>query len=392
MKLERRHFAMAAVTAAASTRIWGANDRISIALLGTGGRGRHVTNIAQQQPNVVVTAINDVNPAQLDSAKSKEFPKAETSGDFRAVLDRKDIDAVVIGSPDHWHVPMLVAACDAGKDVYVEKPLTKTIAEGKAAIDAVHRTKRIVQVGYQQRSTPHYFTVKQLVQDGRLGKIAVAETWWYQDYVGSDWTRKMLSTDNLDWKNWLGTAPMRDVEALRVSRWRWFWDYGGGHLTDLFSHWVDAVHWITGDDQVVESNASGSKAYYKQFECPDTIELSSVYSGGHMVTYHGSIAIGTDSGGIILRGVNANVELTRGGFKMFDPRIKDKNEPVMTARATRDGTIDHVQNWLECMKTRRQPNSDVASAVTSANAAHYGNQSYRTGQRVKVAADAKKAG
>ncbi len=383
--MTRRTFSLAATTAAAATRVWGANDTIRIGLLGAGSRGRHVCQKAAEMPGTRVTAVCDVNPSQIDKAKSTFAPDAAAVPDFRAVLSRSDVDAVLIGSPDHWHVPMVVAAVQAGKDVYVEKPLTHNVAEGDAVIRAVEASGRIVQVGYQQRSTPHYATVRQLVADGKLGKVNLAETYWYQDYIRASWTREIPQADAINWKDWQGQAAPVAFDATRLGRWRWFWAYGGGHLTDLFSHWVDSVHWVLGDAQLVETHAFGAKLHFQEFECPDTISLSSRYAKGHLVTYQGSILSGRDDGGIVLRGSGGVLTLRRNGFEMYRNDQQQSAPALMTERAFRDGTIDHVENWLQCIRSRQAPNSNVRDAVAAANAAHWGNRSYREGKRLTVA-------
>ncbi len=383
--MTRRSFAITAASAASAQRVFGANDRIRIGLIGAGGRGSYVTTVASRLEGTTIAAVNDVNPSQIDKARSTFAKDAESVKDFNVLLAKTDIDAVIIGSPDHWHVPMVIAAVKAGKDVYCEKPLTKTVEEGERVIKAVADSNRIVQVGYQQRSTPHYSVVKQLVAEGRLGTVNLAETYWYQDYVRSEWTRVVPPSDGIDWKAWQGNAPNMDFDKVRLSRWRWFWEYGGGHLTDLFSHWVDSVHWIMDDDRLQETNATGSKMHFKHFDCPDTISLTSRYEKGHFVTYQGSLLSGREDGGIVLRGSEGVLRLKRGGFEMYRNDQPDSAPPVMTMRPNREGTIDHVQNWLDCIKSRKQPNSTVATAVVSANAAHSGNRSYREGRRLNAA-------
>ncbi len=382
--MTRRTFAIAASTAASSLRVWGANDAIQIGLIGAGGRGRGICQTASRLPGTKITAICDVNPSQIDKAQSTFAPDAASVAEFPALLARADVDAVMIGSPDHWHVPMVIAAVQAGKDVYVEKPLTHTIEEGETCIRAVDASKRIVQVGYQQRSTPHFSVVRDVVASGRLGRVNLAETYWYQDYIRAAWTREGVAADAINWKAWQGSAPEHVFDPVILGRWRWFWAYGGGHLTDLFSHWVDSVHWILADDRPLETHAIGNKLHFQEFECPDTISLSSRYPKGHLVTYQGSLLSGRDDGGIVLRGSEGVLDLKRSGFELFRNDQRQADPAVMTMRAHRDGTIDHVENWLQCIRSRKAPNSNVADAVRSANAAHWGNRSYREGKRLTV--------
>jgi predicted dehydrogenase len=375
--VSRRSF-LAATTAASFSRVYGANERIGLGLLGAGGRGSYVAELAlRPEFNGQMLALSDASEIRMDKATSSWAKGADTKQDFRAVLDRKDIDAVVIGSTDHWHVPMLLAALDAGKDVYIEKPLTKTPAEGQVAIDAVKRAGRIVQVGYQQRSYPHFKLARHLVLDGVLGIVNLVQTYWYQDYR-RPMNHKPGDEAKINWKAWLGTAPERPFDPSRFTRWRWYWDYGGGHLTDLFSHWVDSAHWIMNDDKPVHVATTGSNTYFKDLECPDTISLHSQYGKGHVVTYDGSILNGFEDGGLVLRGSEGTMRLKRSGFEIFNRGGKQTYQ----VNSERDGTIDHMGNFLECVKSRKTPNSDVVSAVAAANAAHQGNAAFRSGARV----------
>jgi predicted dehydrogenase len=383
--MTRRTFSVAAATALSAARVAGANDTIQIGLIGAGGRGRSVCQRAAELPKTRITAVCDVNPSQIDKAKTTFAQQAASVAEFGALLARGDVDAVIIGSPDHWHVPMVIASVQAGKDVYVEKPLTHNIPEGADVIRAVEQSKRVVQVGYQQRSTPHYSTVKDLVAADKLGSVNLAETYWYQDYIRASWTWETPNAEAINWKGWQGAAAAVPFDATRLGRWRWFWAYGGGHLTDLFSHWVDSVHWILGDSALVETHAFGAKMHFQDFECPDTISLSSRYSKGQLVTYQGSILSGRDDGGIVLRGSQGVLTLRRSGFEMFRNDQPQAAPPAMTERAHRDGTVDHVENWLDCVRTRKTPNSNVRDAVAAANAAHWGNRSYREGKRLTIA-------
>src|SRR5690606_14227890 len=174
-------------------------------------------------------------------------PKAAVLKDFRALLDRPDVDAVLIGSPDHWHVPMTVAACEAGKDVYVEKPLTHELSEGKAVIDAQQKSDRIVQVGTQQRSMPHFIKAYEIVRSGVLGDIHKVHLTWNRNQPRSQ-QRQQVDPATVDWKACLGSAPSHPSDDYRFRQWRWFWDFGGGIFTDLMVHPIDIVHWFLGLD------------------------------------------------------------------------------------------------------------------------------------------------
>lgn len=391
MALTRRAFQRATIAGALSAaRVAGANERIRIGAIGTGGRCQHLMNIALKTDRVEIAAVNDVLPSRMAVARrGMNLTTAREYTDFRKLLEDRSLDAVIVGSPDHWHVPMLVAAVDAGKDVYIEKPLTHTVAEGRQAIEAVRRTGRIVQVGYQQRSYPHIIAARQMIESGELGAVRLIQASWYQSYIRAAWTRSMPDIAGVDWRQWLGAAPPRKPDPLRYARWRWFWDYGGGTLTDLFSHWVDTIHWLTGDDVPLTAQASGGNFHFKEWECPDTLNASFRYPKGHLVTYESTLVQAFEDGGIVFRGDKATLKLDRGGYQLFTEESIDQQKTVRpaaakSARALRDGTVDHMINFLDCVKSRKTPNADVESAVAAANAAHYGNHAYKTGQTVQT--------
>jgi predicted dehydrogenase len=388
--MTRRTFATltaSALTAASQDRVRGANDRIRIAAIGTGGRCQGLMRTANGIGGIEWVAVADVNEVRVQQAKTELAPSATTYSDYRKLLEDRSIDAVIIGSPDHWHVPMLLAALDAGKDVYIEKPLTQTIEEGQVAIDAVQKSKRIVQIGYQQRSYPHIMEARQRMQSGEIGKITLVHAYWYQNYQNASWVNNPVQAAAVDWKNWLGARTPRDFDETRYRRWRWFWDYGGGTLTDLYSHWVDTIHWVMDDYVPTTAQASGGNNFFKEWECPDTLNASFRYPKDFLVTYDSTLVQSYEDGGMVYRGSKGTLKLDRGGYTLFteDDAVRQRTSrpaAAATVKAQRDGTIDHMANFLECVRTRKQPNTDVVSAVAAANAAHYGNLAYKSGQTI----------
>ena len=280
----RRSFLVTSATALSATRAIGANDRVRIGLHGAGGRGSYVSRCAKEFGNADIAALSEIYEPRIESAKAALNPAAIVARDFRAILDRKDIDAVIIGAPDHWHVPMTIAAVQAGKDVYVEKPLTHSVEEGATVIAAVRASKQIVQVGYQQRSYPHFLQAKQIIESGQIGKVTQVLTWWNQNYALQK-TPPSVDPARLDWNQFLGNACPREFDPWRFTNWRWFWDYGGGTLTDLFSHWIDSVHWVMGDSVPLEARGQGSKFQVAWFETPDTVNVSLLYPKQFQVSY-----------------------------------------------------------------------------------------------------------
>ncbi|HEX3872150.1 MAG TPA: Gfo/Idh/MocA family oxidoreductase, partial [Pirellulales bacterium] len=223
----------------ATARGFAANETINVACIGTGGRCRQLMKALAKVPGARIAAVCDLWDENLQKGKELADPKAVTSKDYREILDRKDIDAVVIGTPDHWHVPLTVAACAAGKDVYVEKPLTHEPSEGPAAIEAQNKYKRIVQVGTQQRSMPQYQKGLEIVRSGQLGDIHKVHLTWNRNQPRHIIRKLNIDPKTVDWKTFLGSAPDQPFDEYRFRNWRWFWDFGGGIFTDLMVHQID---------------------------------------------------------------------------------------------------------------------------------------------------------
>ncbi|HEY3443132.1 MAG TPA: family 16 glycoside hydrolase [Paludibaculum sp.] len=386
----RRSFLATSATALSATRAMGANDRVRVGLLGAGGRGSYIARTAKEFGNADIAALSEIYEPNGESARAALNPSAAVVRDFRAILDRKDIDAVIVGAPDHWHVPMTIAAVQAGKDVYVEKPLTHSIEEGAGVIAAVRASNRIVQVGYQQRSYPHFLQAKQLIDSGGIGKVTQVLTWWNQNYATRR-TPPAVDVARLDWNQFLGNACSREFDPWRFTSWRWFWDYGGGTMTDLFSHWIDSVHWVMGDSVPLEACGQGSKYQVAWFEAPDTVNVSFLYPKQFQVSYVSTMVTQMEDGGILFRGTEGSLRLLRPFFEVYPESGKFDRKtslpPVsQKVEATRDGTVDHVLNWLDCIKTRKQPNAPVESSVDAANAAHWGNEAIRSGRSLSLPA------
>ncbi len=238
-----------------------------------------LSNVAQLENNELV-AVCDVYEPHRMAAKSRFGPAARDYSDHRALLDRKDVDAVIIATPDHWHVPITIDAVRAAKDVYCEKPVTHTPAEGDPLIAAVRESKRVVQTGTQQRSWEHFMHAKELVANGTLGQVTLIHTYWYQNHIANQTAGPAIDLSKLDWKRFLGTAADRPFDADQYAHWRWYWDFGGGAMTDLFVHWVDVAHWYMGDDMPTRATATGVKALLQQRQTPDTMSAALSYRQG----------------------------------------------------------------------------------------------------------------
>ncbi|MBI4891657.1 MAG: Gfo/Idh/MocA family oxidoreductase [Acidobacteria bacterium] len=391
MPSTRRSFlqSTAALTAASQARILGANDRIRLAGLGTGGRCRYILENALKIGGCDLVAVCDVNAPRRAGARAKLAPQAQEFLDYRDVLARNDIDAVVIGSPDHWHVPMSIDAVRAGKDVYVEKPVSHTIEEGALLIQAVEQSGRILQVGYQQRSWDHFQLAHDLVRSGRLGQVTLVESHWYQDYIRNFGKLSSVSPADVDWKRFLGNAKDQPFDERRLQQWRWYWDFGGGAVTDLHSHWGDVVHWYMQQDRPLSAAASGSKLYHKYWDCPDTLIAAWQYPN-YQLSFNSTLIGHLEGGTLVFRGTNGMLRITRDGFALYPEGVlaaekTNYPEPLIAVRSTGDGTPAHVRNFLDCVRSRKAPNAGVRSSVASANAAHLANLAYRNGGAARAA-------
>lgn len=385
--------------APASARILGANDRIVIALIGAGRQGVSNLRNAMRYPDVEVAAVCDVYGPNL--AKGAEVaPGARTYTDFRHVLDRKDIDAVIIATPDHWHALQTILACQAGKDVYVEKPISVTVEEGRRMVEAARRYGRIVQVGTQQRSGHHFQQAAELIRSGRIGKVTQVRTWNFSNETpeGIGNPPDGDPPADLDWDMWLGPAPKRPFNPNRFgvhpSRWstfRYFWDYAGGMMTDWGVHWLDIVHMAMGVDAPESVSAVGGKFVVNDNrETPDTLIATYQYPG-FICTYEnraGNAApLNGKSSGMLFHGTEGTLFLDRQGFEILperrqvDGQAVDRTEPLRVENSNSHHQ-DHIRNFLDCVKSRRPPICDIETGHRSTTAALLGNIAYRTGRRI----------
>jgi predicted dehydrogenase len=378
--LDRRTFLIAGgLTALASTRVLGANDTLRVGAIGTGGRMNDLLNAADKAGNYQLVAACDVYGPRRDAIKERSKGTTTTHNDYREVLEQK-LDAVIIASPDHWHVRMAVDAIAAGKDVFLEKPVTHTIEEGAVLTRAVRSSKQILQCGMQQRSWSHFRDAVDLIQGGSLGRVPQVRTYWWQNYLA--WReRKAVDVQALDWKQWLGGAPDQPFSEEKFYRWRWFWNFGGGAMTDLLTHWIDVVHWAMKSDQPTNAQILADKSIFQQWECPDTLQAAFRYPGFDVV-YEGMMASSIDDGGLEFRGTEATLKLNRSGFGVYHEGVSGRENPVVKADSFRDGTIDHMQNFFDCARSRKEPNAPVETGVAAARAGHIANLALHRGGQI----------
>jgi predicted dehydrogenase len=412
--MTRRDFtkAMATISTAAAAgtlRVEGANERVRLGFVGLGNRGDQVLDAFLKQKDAEVVAICDLNEAYLDFAARKIGGQPRRFKDYRPLLDMKDIDAVVINTPDHWHALMTIAACHAGKDVFVEKPLSLCVAEGRKMVEAVRHHKRVCQVGIHKRSSAYCREAAQLVRSGALGKITAARAF----HIQNEWPRGIgnppdsLPPADLDWESWLGPAPKVPYNKNRTFyRFRWFYDYSGGQLTNFGVHYLDFIHWAIGHQAPIAVTAMGGKfaGIEDNREVPDTLEVLWQYPDQTLVTFSqfnasappASMRNGAE---IEIRGTQGTLYLFGNGYEIIPDQITPHEFPARTPadrayeRIWRRGerplirpqkgagdadTAHHARDFLDCVKSRKTCACDIETGHRSTSATLIANIAHRT--------------
>ena len=382
MITRREGIQAAALTALSYARVLGANDRLQLGLIGAGGRGTYVTSLFQKTDQVDVRAVCDVFGDRVDEA-IKQAPGAKPFSDHRRLLESGGIDAVLIATPDHWHKAIAIDALNAGKDVYVEKPLTHLPEEGPEIVRAARVNNRICQVGMQQRSGTVYLEARErFIQSGMLGKISHVDCVWHSGVAQQLPSEPAQKPANLDWVRFLGPVKYRDWNPAQYLDFRAFLDFGGGKLTDFGAHWLDVAHMFMGRDAPLSAVAAGG-VYYDFHDgrmAPDTISALYEYPGGFSVSF-ASFAI--DNGPeyhVQFFGDKGRLFINRNRYE-FHPAEKGA-EPVIQ-RFPGDITSEHVRNFLDCCRSRKLPNADVYIGHRAAQAALLANQSYLERRRIR---------
>jgi predicted dehydrogenase len=415
MDLKRRTFlqSMAAGAGAALPALSGAalsaaapqgataGKHFRVGFIGMGRQGRSNLRAAMRSGSVDVVAICDVYEPNLKLAQEMA-PQARVYRDFRELLAAKDIDAVCIATPDHWHAYMTVEACKAGKDVYIEKPISVTVHEGRMMVEAARKYNRVVQVGTMQRSGDHFQKVVQMIQDGKIGKVTFVRTWnysnQYPDGIGNP--PDSAPPAGLDWDMWLGPAPERafnknrfGVDPNAYSHFRWFWDYAGGMMTDWGVHLLDIVLWaMQVDGPRVVSTLGGKFAIQDNRETPDVIEASYEFPG-FICVYENRIVNGQsmfgEDYGILFHGTKGTLFVDRSRWEILPEMTQPEGSrdqiaqiPAERGTAGNNSLEAHWVNFTQCMRTREKPISDIEVGHHSTATCLLANVSLRSRQRV----------
>jgi predicted dehydrogenase len=396
-------------TAVGATRILGANERVRVGFVGLGNRGDQVLDAFLVQKDAEIVALCDIYQPYVDFAAGKTAGTPSRFTDYRKLLEMKDLDVVVINTPDHWHALQMIHACEAGKDVYVEKPLSLVVSEGRAMVNAARRHKRVVQVGIHRRSAAFVKEAAELVRSGAIGKVSVARSF----HIQNEWPKGIGNPPDgqppadVNWDAWLGPAPKRAFNKNRTFyRFRWFSDYSGGQVTNFGVHYMDAIHWALGQDAPLAVTAMGGKFVVEDNrEIPDTLEVIWTYPGNTLVTFSQFNATAAPAARdrrveIEFRGTKGTMYLFSDGYEIVPDDITPNEFPARTPvdrrieRGYRTGakpliqpakstggnadTRHHARNFLDCVKSRDACNCDIETGHRSTSATLLANIALKT--------------
>ncbi len=393
-----------------TSRVLGANDRINVGLVGCGGRGTYVgkafAKYAEQNNNACqIVAVCDVYTKRRRI--NAENHQCQAFADYRELIARPDIDAVIVATPDHWHAKVALEAMDQGKDVYLEKPMCHTTEEAKKLVDTVREGKRIVQVGSQTTSADQWWKAKKAIADGMIGKMIMSQGSYHRNSIEGEWNWPIdpdagpngKGDDYVDWETWLGPAPKRPWDADRFFRFRKYWDYSGGIATDLFFHVVAPLN-ICWDKPQFPTRvvASGGIYAFPDREVPDTFHLLAEYPEGHSLVLSSSMANSQHIPGLIRGHEGTLIMVEHGQFERYSPYITVKPELVRIPGSPERGLFPdykfgkeeiqipveqsdmmmlHVGNFLSCMRSREKPHLDVETAAHAQILINLAVESYR---------------
>jgi predicted dehydrogenase len=403
-RINRRDFTTTVAAAGAlaalpaSARALGANDRVRLGFIGVGNRGDQLLDGFLPHKDCEVVAISDVYEPYLEPANQKVGGKAKFYHDYRKLLDHEGLDAVVIATPDHWHALMFVDACKAGKDVYVEKPLSLTIGEGRRMVEAAKTAKRITQVGLHRRSSEFITDAVKLIRDGAIGKVTMAKSYHHRNEspMGIGKPADCEPPPGLDWQFWLGPARAVKYNPNRcLYKFRWFYDYSGGQLTNFGTHYLDVIQWALGQDAPKSVCALGGKYVMEDNrEIPDTMEVVWEYDGC-LATFsqiNANAAAGNLKGvEMEFRGTTGTMYLHEGrGYEIVPESVRTEELPALSpikrkenaeqGRATKlarkpetgkkgsSDTTAHARNFLDCVKSRVETHCPVETGHRSTSA------------------------
>lgn len=400
-KLTRREFTKAGaaatvgLTAAQYARAQGANERVRLGVIGVANRGGQLISAFLNHDDCEIAALCDVQKSTLDAATSRLGGKPTTYSDFRKLIDAKDLDAVVVATPDHWHAIQTIDACDAGKDVYVEKPLSITIHEGRKMVEAARRNERVVQVGVHRRSGKTYGQIVDLTQAGKLGKVTVARA-YHRSNMTPDGIGREKPTEpppDMDWDMWLGPRPEREYQTnIAPYKFRWWMKYSS-QTANNGVHFLDMIRWFTGDVAPSAVCAIGGRyAVDDDRTIPDTLQVTYEFPAGRVVVFGMYETCGNQTmarGGYVeLRGTKGTLFTNDNGYEIVPERggqFTDRSarmEPAKVSSTDGNLTAQHARNFLDCIKSRAKPTGDVEEGHRSTTMSLLAKISHHVGERL----------
>ena len=388
-----------------------ANETIRLGVIGLGNRGDQLIDAFKPQPDASIVALCDVYPPYVEFARQKVGGSPFCTPDYRRLLERKDVDVVVNGTPDHWHTAINVAACKAGKDVYVEKPLSLTVREGRRMVEVADQQKRVTQVGLQRRSSPLCHKAAELIRGGAIGKVSVCRSF----HLTNEWPMGIGNPPDsnpppgLDWDKWLGPAPKVPYNRNRCFyRFRWFRSYSGGQLTNMGTHYLDMIQWCIGQDAPTRVHAIGTKgAIRDNRQIPDTMEVTWEYPNGTLATFsqfNANASPGNTKDALVeFRGTEGTLYLTYNKIEIvpeavraeeipaLDPtnragnsrQSKATTRPAAKAPSMRDSNgHPHARNFLDCVRSRKECNCPIEVGHRSTTTTLLANLAYDRGREL----------
>ncbi|MSR58346.1 MAG: Gfo/Idh/MocA family oxidoreductase [Planctomycetaceae bacterium] len=399
LPLNRREFlgssALNAAGVAAGIVGWGGvsaasrspSERVRVAVIGLRNQGKSLAAALAGLPDVEVAALCDVDRSQfapaasaVESMQPGQPPRFET--DFRRLLDDSQIDAVIVATPDHWHAPLTILACQAGKDVYVEKPVSQSLSEGPLMLTAAREHGRIVQSGLQQRSGSHFQSAIEFVRSGRLGAVHLAKAWTGHQLKSIGSRNDALVPPGIDYDLWLGPAAKREFNPNRFHyNWRWFWEYGTGELGNWGVHLLDVARWGLDVGYPMQVAATGGKHYFHDDrQTPDTLHVNYAYPQCTITWEHRLWSPHGPEGrnaAVAFVGDRGTLIVDRGGWKVYG------QHDALTA-GPGELLTGHLRNFIDCVKTRRSPVCDLETGVVSSALCHLGNLAFRVGRSLEI--------
>jgi predicted dehydrogenase len=359
-------------------------ERVRIGIIGVRTQGKELALELASFPDVEVAALCDVDGNVLEDARNQLVTMEITSPacveDYRRLLDDRSLDAVVVATPDHWHAPMVIAACQAGKDVYVEAPVSHTVAAGAAMVAAARASGRIVQSGLQQRSGEHFGSAVELLRSGEIGTVRLAKAWVAHRRKPIGRKPDSPAPERVNYDLWLGPAAVREFNANRFHHnWQWFWDYGSGELGSWGVHLLDVARWGLGVGLPLRVSATGGTHHLQDDrETPDTLSVQYTYPKAAILWEHrqwSSHGIEGRSAAVAFYGDNGTLIVDRGGWKVYGRRDSLTAEASELQRA-------HLRDFIDCVKTRNTPRADIEVGHLSSTLCHLGNIAHRVGREV----------